>query len=228
VFAKLSREITVATKEGGGDASMNPRLRLAIASAKAESMPKSNIENAIQKGLGVGGGEDYAAIRYEGYAPGGVAVIVEALTDNRTRTASDVRSSFTKYGGNLGESGSVNFMFDRIGHVFFPAGAAGADLMFEAALEAGAQNVDSGPEGHEVTCAPEEFAALRDALEARFGAPERQGLIWRPNVLVRVEGEVAQDIMKLVEVLDDLDDVQSVITNFDVSDEVMAKLLASG
>ncbi|MCC6597476.1 MAG: YebC/PmpR family DNA-binding transcriptional regulator [Alphaproteobacteria bacterium] len=228
VFSKLGREITVASKIGGGDPSMNPRLRLAIAEAKAQSMPKVNIETAIQKGVGGGVGADYVEIRYEGYAPGGVAVIVEALTDNKNRTAGEIRSNFAKLGGNLGETGSVGFMFDRVGYVAYPISVAGAEAMFEAALEIGAENVETTQDGHEITCAPDEFAAVRDALEVRFGAPESQGLIWQPNIQAEVSEEQAQSILKLIDILEDNDDVQSVTTNFEVSDEIMEKLLAAG
>jgi YebC/PmpR family DNA-binding regulatory protein len=228
MFSKFGREITVAAKIGGGDPAMNPRLRLAIAAAKAQSMPKTNIENAVQKGVGAGAGDDYFEIRYEGYAPGGVAVIVEALTDNKNRTAGEVRSSFSKYGGNLGETGSVGFMFDRIGQITFPAAKASAETMFEAALEAGADNVESDADGHIISCSVDDFAAVRDALEAKFGEPESQGLVWKPNITVPVTEELVADIMKLIDVLEDNDDVQSVTTNFEVSEEVMAKLAANG
>ncbi|MCD8497869.1 MAG: YebC/PmpR family DNA-binding transcriptional regulator [Alphaproteobacteria bacterium] len=228
IFAKLGREIAVAAKIGGGDPDMNPRLRLAIATARGQSMPKANIEKAVQNGLGGGDTSDYVEMRYEGYGPGGVAVIVEALTDNKNRTAGEVRSYFTKVGGNLGETGSVGFMFDRVGQVVFPAAKASADDMFEAALEAGASNVESDDEGHEITCEPDDFAAVRDALEEKFGEPESAGLVWKPNVKAEVDEEQAQSIMKLVDLLEDNDDVQSVTTNFEVSDAVMEKLLAAG
>jgi YebC/PmpR family DNA-binding regulatory protein len=226
MFAKLGREITVAAKMGGGDPAMNPRLRLAVAAAKAQSMPKANIENAIQKGIGNAGGADYFEIRYEGYAPGGVAVVVEALTDNKNRTAGEVRSLFSKYGGNLGETGSVGFMFDRVGQVVYPAATASADDIFEAALNAGAENVESSDEGHEVTCAQADFAAVRDALESKFGEPESQGLIWKPNITAQVDEAQALDVLKLIEALEENDDVQTVTTNFEVTEEIMRKLLA--
>ncbi|MCF8496010.1 MAG: YebC/PmpR family DNA-binding transcriptional regulator [Alphaproteobacteria bacterium] len=228
IFSKLGREITVATRLGGSDADMNPRLRLAIMAAKAQSMPKANIENAIRKGSGSGEGEDYAEIRYEGYAAGGVAVIVEALSDNRNRTASEVRSSFTKYGGNLGETGSVGFMFDRVGEIFYPPAAAAAESMFEAAAEAGALNVASDGQGHEITCSPDNFAGVRDALEKLFGEPERAGFVWQPNIHAQINEEQAASVLKLIDALEDLDDVQSVTSNFEVSDAVMEKLLAAG
>lgn len=228
IFAKLGREITVAAKQSGGDPDMNPRLRLAIATARAQSMPKANIEKAVQNGLGAGDTSDYVEIRYEGYGPGGVAVIVEALTDNKNRTAGEVRSYFTKCNGNLGETGSVGFMFDRVGAIVFPAAKASADAIFEAALEAGASNVESNDTTHEITCEPDDFATVRDALETKFGEPESAGLIWKPNVMTEVGEDQAQSIMKLIDMLEDNDDVQSVTTNFEVSDEIMAKLLAAG
>lgn len=172
IFSKLAREITVAAKMGGGDPDMNPRLRLAIANAKSQSMPKNNIENAVQKGVGGGEGEDYTEMRYEGYGPGGVAVIVDALTDNKNRTAGEVRSYFTKFGGNLGETGSVNFMFDRVGEIVYPADKADAETMFEAAVEAGAVNCESDDDGHVITTDPDDFANVQNALEENLGEPE--------------------------------------------------------
>ncbi len=228
LFAKIGREITVAAKMSGGDPAMNPRLRLAIAAAKSNSMPKDRIERAIVSGTGAGADmADYFEIRYEGYGPGGVAIIVEALSDNKNRTASVVRSTFTKYGGNLGETGSVGFMFDRVGEIIYPAAAASADAMFEAALEAGASNVESDEQGHEITCDPNDYGGVLEALDAKFGAAERAGLIWRPNVQAPVGEEQAQAVLKLVEILEEDDDVQSVTTNLDVSDEIMEKLMAS-
>ncbi len=206
---------------------MNPRLRLAVATARAQSMPKDGIERAIQKGVGGGEGENYEQVRYEGYGPGGVAIVVEALTNNRNRTAGEVRAIFTKNGGNLGETGSVGFMFDRLGEIIYPAGKASADAMFEAALEAGAGNVESDSDMHDITCAIEDFAALSKALEEKFGEPERAGLVWRPNVSAEVNEEQAAAVMKLVEALEDCDDVQNVTPNFEASDEVMEKLAAA-
>ncbi|MCB9989063.1 MAG: YebC/PmpR family DNA-binding transcriptional regulator [Rhodospirillales bacterium] len=226
IFSKLAREITVAAKMGGGDPDMNPRLRLAVATARGQSMPKNNIENAIQKGVGGGEGDDYVEIRYEGYGPGGVAVIVEALTDNKNRTAGDVRSIFSKSGGNLGESGSVGFMFDRVGQIIYPSDKADGDTMFEAAVEAGANDCESGDEIHEITCDPDDFAAVREALVAKFDEPERSGLVWQPNVMAEVNEEQASSVLKLIDALEDHDDVQSVTTNFDVSDEIMEKLMS--
>lgn len=228
IFSKLGREITVAAKLGGGDPAMNPRLRLAISTARSQSMPKDGIERAIQKGIGGNEGDNYDEMRYEGFGIGGVAIIVEALTDNKNRTAGEVRSAFTKNDGNLGTTGSVSFMFDRVGEIVYPADKAGADEMFEAALEAGASNVESGDEYHEITCEVDDFATVRDALEAKYGEPERQGLIWQPNVTTEVDEEQATSILKLVDALEDNDDVQKVTTNFEVSDEVMEKLAAQG
>lgn len=228
IFSKLAREITVAAKLGGGDPDMNPRLRLAMATARGQSMPKNNIENAVQKGVGGGEGEDYTEMRYEGYGAGGVAVIVDALTDNKNRTASEVRSTFSKFGGNLGETGSVNFMFDRVGEIFYPADKADADTMFEAAVEAGAENCESDEDGHQIICAADDFAAVREALVARFDEPERSGLIWKPNVMTEVSEEQASSVLKLIDTLEDCDDVQTVTTNFEVSDEIMEKLMAAG
>lgn len=226
LFSKLGKEITVAAKMGGGDPDMNPRLRLAITTARGQSMPKDRIEKAIATGTGEGAdGVDYAEIRYEGYGSGGVAIIVEALTDNKNRTASSVRSTFTKFGGNLGETGSVGFMFDRVGEIVYPMDKASPDDMFEAALEAGASNVESEDEFHVIDTDPNDFAAVAEALEAKFAEPERSGLIWRPNVGAEVSEEQAGSILKLVDALEDDDDVQSVTTNFEVSDEVMEKLM---
>ncbi len=225
LFSKLGREITVASKMGGGDPDMNPRLRLAIATARGQSMPKDGIERAIQKGVGAGEGDDYFEIRYEGYGPGGVAIIVECLSDNKNRTASDVRSTFSKNGGNLGETGSVGFMFDRKGEIIYDFDKVDADVMFEAALEAGAENVESDEEGHEITTSPDDFAAVRDALESKFGEPREQGLVWRPNVDAQVTPDQAVSVMKLIEVLEDNDDVQNVTSNLEMTEEIMQKLM---
>lgn len=225
LFSKLGREITVASKMGGGDPDMNPRLRLAIATARGQSMPKDGIERAIQKGVGAGDGDDYFEIRYEGYGPGGVAIIVECLSDNKNRTASDVRSTFSKNGGNLGETGSVGFMFDRKGEIIYDFDKVDADVMFEAALEAGAENVESDEEGHEITTSPDDFAAVRDALESKFGEPREQGLVWRPNVDAQVTPDQAVSVMKLIEVLEDNDDVQNVTSNLEMTEEIMQKLM---
>jgi YebC/PmpR family DNA-binding regulatory protein len=190
-------------------------------------MPKDNIERAIAKGAGEGtDGAAFEVVVYEGYGPEGVAVLVEALTDNRNRTASDVRTAFSKCGGSLGESNSVSFMFGRMGVIRFPAAAAGADAMFEAALEAGAENVESDAAGHEITCQPEDFAAVREALERKFGAPEFAKLAWRPQNTVPIGGETAESLLKLIDQLEDNDDVQTVSANYEISDEELARLTA--
>jgi YebC/PmpR family DNA-binding regulatory protein len=228
MFSRLGREIQVAARTGGGDPDMNPRLRIAIQNAKAVSMPKDRIDKAIQTGVGGNTGDDYESMRYEGYGMGGVAIIVETLTNNKNRTAGDIRSTFSKYDGNMGATGSVGFMFDRIGEIVYPAGVSNADVMFEAALEAGAQNVESDPDAHTITTQPDDFAAARTALVAKFGEPEKSGLTWKPNLMTQVNEEQAQSVLKLIEMLEDNDDVQTVITNFEVSDAVMQKLTASG
>ena len=226
LFAKLGRELTVAAKLGGADPSANPRLRAAITAARAQNMPKDNVERAIKKGAGAGEGEDYEDIRYEGYGPGGVAVIVEALTDNRNRTASEVRSAFSKHGGNLAETGAVSFMFDRVGEIAYPADSADADAMFEAALEAGASDVASDDGGHVVTCEPDDLHAVAGALEEKFGEAESAKLAWRPQNSVPVDEDTAGTLLKLLDALDDNDDVQTVAANFEIDDEVMSRLTA--
>ncbi|MBB5535289.1 YebC/PmpR family DNA-binding transcriptional regulator [Rhizobium giardinii] len=225
MFSKLAREITVAVKGGLPDPTMNARLRLAIQNAKAQSMPKDNIERAIKKGSGADG-ENYEAVRYEGYGPGGVAVIVEALTDNRNRTASNVRSTFTKAGGALGETGSVSFSFDRVGEISYKLSAGDADTVMEAAIEAGAEDVTTDEDGHYITCGFEDIGEVSKALEATLGEADMVKAIWRPQNTVPVDEERAQSLMKLIDTLEDDDDVQNVYTNFEVSDEVMAKLSA--
>ena len=224
VFAKLGKELTIAAR-GGEDPGFNPRLRLAIANARGQNMPNDNIKRAIQRGLG-GDDTNYEEIRYEGYGPGGIAMIVEALSDNRNRTASEVRTAFAKNGGNLGETGSVNFMFDRVGQLTFPADVADPEAMFEAALEAGASDCESDEDAHTVTCAPEDFADVRDALAEKFGDPENAGLEWKPQNTIEVDADTAATLFKLIEVLEDNDDVQSVSSNFEVSDEIMERLSA--
>ncbi len=225
LFAKFAREITVAAKTGTPDPTMNPRLRLAIQNARAENMPKDNIERAIKKALG-GDADTYEQIRYEGYAPGGVAVIVEALTDNRNRTGGAVRAVFTKYTGNLGATGSVSHMFNRIGEIRFPAGAATADAMLEAAIEAGADDVESGPEGHLVITGFETLGQVAAALEANFGEPEHVKSIWKPTLTTQVDEERAETILKLIAALEDDDDVQAVFSNFEVDEATLARLTA--
>jgi len=223
LFSKLGREITVAAKAGLPDPDMNPRLRLAVAAAKAQSMPKDNIQRAINKASG-GDSENYEEVRYEGYGPGGVAIIVEALTDNRNRTASAVRSYFTKSGGARGETGSVAFMFNRVGEIVYPAKAGSADKVLEAAIEAGAEDCESGDESHVVTCAFEDLNEVSKALEASLGEPESVKAVFRPNVSTALDEEKATSLMKLLDALDEDDDVQNVHGNYEISEEVMAKL----
>jgi YebC/PmpR family DNA-binding regulatory protein len=226
VFTKLIRELTTAARSGLPDPNMNPRLRAALTAARTANMARDTIERAIKRGAGGEDATNYEEVRYEGYGPGGIAIIVEALTDNRNRSASEIRTAFNKHGGAMGESNSVSFMFERKGMVRYPAKAASADAMFEAALEAGADNVESDGEAHEATSAPEDFAQLRDKLEAKFGPPLEARLIWRPMTNVRVDGETAERLLKLVEALEDNDDVQTVSANFDVADDVLARLTA--
>ncbi len=223
VFSKLSKEITVGAKMGGGDPDANPRLRLAIQNARAQSMPKDNIERAIKKAEG-GDAENYEEIRYEGYGPGGVAVIVEALSDNRNRTASNVRAAFTKYGGSLGETGSVGFMFDRVGEIVFPAEAGDADTVMEAAIEAGAEDVISDEDGHIITCAFEDMNDVANALASSLGDGASVNPTWKPQNNTPVDEGKAGTLMRLIGVLEDDDDVQNVYANYDIDDEVMEKL----
>ncbi len=225
-FSKLSREITVAAKAGLPDPAANSRLRLAIQNARAENLPKENIERAIKKAAG-NDGENYDAVRYEGYGPGGVAVIVEALTDNRNRTASNVRALFTKYAGNLGESGSVGFMFQRVGEIVYPAAKASADAMLEAAIEAGADDVQSEAEGHSVTTAFERIGEVSTALASKFGDASSVKIVWKPQILTPLDQEKAESLLKLLEALEDDDDVQSVFSNADIAEDVIAKLNAA-
>lgn len=223
LFGKLAREITVAAKLGTPDPAMNPRLRAAVVAARAENMSKDNIERAIKKALG-GEGENYAEIRYEGYGPGGVAVIVEALTDNRNRAASDIRSYFTKSGGNLGETGSVSFMFDRVGIIEFDRSVASDDAVLDAAIEAGADDVISGEGGHEVYASPDSFHEVAKNLEAKFGEPRKAALTWKPQNTVSVDDETGEKLLKLMDLLNEHDDVQNVYANFEISDALMAKM----
>ena len=224
IFTKVGREIIVAAKLGGGDPEMNPRLRLAIQKAKAVNMPNDRIKKAIQTGAGGADTADYEDIRYEGYGPGGVAFIVEALTDNRNRTVGEVRAAFTKAGGALGETGAVTFMFDQIGEIIYPATVASSDAMFEAAVEAGAENCESGDDIHEITCATDDLAQVRDALEDKFGEAEKSGFVWRANTMTDCDEATAESILKLIDTLEDNDDVQNVFTNFEASDEILEKL----
>ena len=227
LFSKLSREITVSAKLGLPDPAHNPRLRSAIMAAKAQSMSKDVIDRAIKKSLG-GDAENYEEVRYEGYGPGGVAIIVEALTDNRNRTASDVRAAFSKYHGAMGENGSVSFMFTRVGAIAYPGDIGDADAMLEAAIDAGAEESLSSSEGHEFLCRVEDFAAVRDALEAKLGPPQSAKIVWRPGNVVPVnDDEAAETLTKLLDVLEDHDDVQNVYANYELSDSVMEKLSAA-
>jgi YebC/PmpR family DNA-binding regulatory protein len=223
LFTKVIRELTLAARSGVPDPAMNPRLRAAIQAARAVNLPKDRIERAISRG---GGGDDesYEEIRYEGYASGGVALIVEALTDNRNRTAAEVRGAFTRCEGALAETGSVTHLFERVGEVSYPPDAASADEMLEAAIEAGADDCDSGSHGHEVTCAPDRFNDVREALEDRFGPAESAKLAWKPRATVPVEEQQARSLFKLIETLEDSDDVQTVSANYDVPDDVMEAL----
>ncbi|MDA7965135.1 YebC/PmpR family DNA-binding transcriptional regulator [Ruegeria sp.] len=223
LFSKLSKEITVAAKMGDPDPDKNPRLRLAVKEAKSNSVPKDVIDRAIKKSV-AGEGDEYEEIRYEGYGPNGVAVIVETMTDNRNRTASTVRSTFSKNGGNLGETGSVGFMFDRKGEVIYQADAGDADTIFEAAIEAGAEDVESSDDGHIIWCADTDLNDVSNALEEALGESESTKLVWKPTTTTELGLEDMQKLMKLVDALEDDDDVQRVTTNFEATDEVMAQL----
>jgi len=225
LFSKLAREITVSAKLGLPDPAFNPRLRAAILEAKAENMPKDNIERAIKKSQG-GDTESYDEIRYEGYAPGGVAVIVEALTDNNNRTAGEVRAIFTKAGGNLATTGAVSFMFDHLGTVEYDAKVATADEVLEAAIEAGAEDVVSDENGHQIVTKTDTLHEVAKALEAKFGEPRKSGMMWKPQNTVAVDDEAGEKILKLMDALDDNDDVQNVYANFEVSDALVQKMSA--
>ena len=226
VFTKLIKDLQVATRSGLPDPEMNPSLKAAVIAANAANMPKDNIERAIKRASGEGEGDAYEEIRYEGYGPGGVAIIVDSLTDNRNRTAGEVRSAFTKHGGSLGETNSVSFQFDRVGSVIFPVAVSDADAMFEAALEAGATDVETSDDGHEISCAPDDLHTVRAALEEKFGVAEEAALTWKPQNTVPVGEDNVQQLIKLLEALEDNDDVQAVSANFDVDDAVMATLTA--
>jgi YebC/PmpR family DNA-binding regulatory protein len=225
LFGKLAREITVSAKIGIPDPAMNPRLRAAMLAARAENMPKDNIERAIKKATG-GDAENYDEIRYEGYGPGGVAVVVEVLTDNRNRTAGEVRAAFTKSGGNLAETGAVSFMFDHVGVVEYDAGVASADAMLEAAIEAGAEDVVSSEGGHEIYTTQESLREVAKALEAKFGEARKAAMMWKPQNTVAINDEQGEKVLKLIETLNEHDDVQNVYANFEVSDALIAKLSA--
>jgi YebC/PmpR family DNA-binding regulatory protein len=227
VFTKIIRELTTAARTGSSDPSSNSRLRSAMLAAREANMPRDTIERAIKRGAGGEGDSNFDEVRYEGYGPGSVAIIVEALTDNRNRTASDIRTAFTKHGGTLGETNSVSYMFDRVGAIRYPAATADPDTMFEAALEVGADDVNSTADGHEITCAPDRFATVREALETRFGPPAAARLEWSPKTQTPVGDEqVAQSLFKLLEALEDNDDVQRVQSNFDISQDLMERLSA--
>ncbi|MDH3701056.1 MAG: YebC/PmpR family DNA-binding transcriptional regulator [Alphaproteobacteria bacterium] len=226
LFAKFGRELMVAAKLGGDDPSSNPRLRAAIAAARSGNMPKDNVERAIKKGVGGTDGADFEEIRYEGYGPGGIAIIVEALSDNRNRTASELRTAFSKNGGNLAETGAVSFMFDRIGEIRYAADVGSDDEIFEAALDAGAEDVQSGADGHEVSCAADDLHAVAAALEAAFGDPLSATLVWRPQNTVPVDESSAPTVLALLDALDDNDDVQSVSANYEISEDVLERLTA--
>lgn len=226
LFSKLAKEITVGAKMGSPDPTMNARLRLAIQNARAENMPKDNIERAIKK-ASTADSENYSEVRYEGYGPGGVAMIVEALTDNRNRTASSVRSLMSKFGGALGETGSVAFMFDRVGQITYPASIGDAEQVLEAAIEAGADDVESDDEGHVVTAAFAELGDVAKNLEGALGEADTVKVVWKPQTTTVLDEDKASTMMKLVSALDDDDDVQAVFSNFEISDEIMEKLTAA-
>ncbi|WP_406854715.1 YebC/PmpR family DNA-binding transcriptional regulator [Alsobacter sp. KACC 23698] len=223
LFSKLAREITVAAKMGLPDPNMNARLRAAIQAARAENMPKDNVDRAIKKAIGADA-ENYDEIRYEGYAPGGVAVIIEALTDNRNRTGGEVRSAFTKAGGSLAETGAVSFMFDHVGVIEFNAEAASEDAMMEAAIEAGADDVSTGENGHEIVTSMESLRDVAKALEEKFGEPRKASLVWRAQNSIAVDDEAGEKILKLLDTLEENDDVQNVYSNAEFSDALMAKI----
>ncbi|MCF8471014.1 MAG: YebC/PmpR family DNA-binding transcriptional regulator [Parvibaculum sp.] len=225
LFAKLAKEITVAAKMGLPDPEYNPRLRAAIQAARAENMPKDNIERAVKKSTDQGG-ENYEEVRYEGFGAGGIGVIVETLTDNRNRTAGEVRAIFTKNGGNLGETGAVSFMFDRLGLIEYPADVATADEMLEAAIEAGADDCQSGEDAHELYTAPDALHEVAVALEAKFGEPRAARIVWKPQNTIELDDEKAETVLKMLEALDDNDDVQQVYANFEMSDSVLEKMSA--
>jgi YebC/PmpR family DNA-binding regulatory protein len=225
LFSKLAREITVAAKLGMPDPNFNPRLRAAVIAARAENMPKDNIDRAIKKASG-GDAESYDEVRYEGYAPGGVAVIIEALTDNRNRTAGEIRSYFTKAGGALAETGAVAFMFDRVGSIEYATKVATEDQMMEAAIEAGADDVVASEDGYEIITSLESLGEVAKQLETKFGEPQKSKLVWKPQNTIAVDDEAGEKIVKLIGALEDNDDVQNVYANFEISDALMAKMEA--
>jgi len=226
IFTKVAREITAACKAGMPDPAHNPRLRAAIRKALAENITRDKIDDTIKRASGAGNTENYDEMRYEGYGAGGVAIIVEALTDNRNRTASEVRAAFTKFGGNLGETGSVNFMFDRVGVVTYPLAKASEEAMLEAAIEAGADNCESDKEQHMVTCSPDTFGSVRASLEKKFGEPQSAKFVWQPKSTTAVNEEQASSLLKLIDALEDNDDVQEVFANYDIAEDVLERLSA--
>jgi YebC/PmpR family DNA-binding regulatory protein len=226
MFTKIVREITAAVRQGLPDPDANPRLRAAVLSARAVNMPKDNVERAIKRAAQGGEGATLEEIRYEGFGPGGVGLIVEALTDNRNRTAAEVRTLFAKNGGAMGETGSVSYLYDRIGQILYPAEAASAEAMFEAAVEAGAEDAVSTAEGHEVICAPDALNAVRNALQESFGDPQQAKLAWKPQSAIEIDEEQATTLFKLIDALEDNDDVQTVTANFEVAEAVLQKLSA--
>ena len=219
IFAKLAREVTVAAKTGGEDSGMNARLRSAVAAAKAQNMPNENVQRAIAKAMGGGEGADFEEIRYEGYGPSGIAIIIETLTDNRNRTASEVRSAFTKYGGTLGESNSVSYLFDRVGLILYPITVGSIEEVFDMSLECGASDVEQINSYHEITSKPEDFSTVRDGLEKRFGTAESANLGWRPRNLVPIIGDEMKTVLKFLEVLEDNDDIQRIAFNVEIKDD---------
>lgn len=228
VFSKISREITVAVKNGGAIVESNPRLKIALINARAENMPKDNVERAIKKALGNEAGNDFSEVRYEGYGPGGVAIIVEALTDNKNRTAPEVRAAFTKFGGTLGESGSVSFQFAHLGYIEYKKDVASEDNFWEAAVDAGADDVDSSDEEvYSVTCDIGKLGEMRDALTQKFGDPNLAKVIWKPNNTIQVSDDTACTLFKLIDMLEDNDDVQSVTANYEVSDAFLQSMQES-
>ncbi len=226
LFSKLAREITAAAKMGLPDPAMNARLRTAVAAARAQNMPKDNIERAIKKSQEAGG-ENYEAARYEGFGAGGVGVIVEALTDNRNRTASEVRSIFSKFGGNLAETGAVSFNFDKLGAIEFDGGRATSDQMLEAAVEASGDDVESSDEGHIVYCHPDGLHQVAKALEGRFGEPRAVQITWRPKTETPIDEEIGQKLLRMIDALEELDDVQNVYASFDIAEDVLRRLTAA-
>ena len=225
-FAKLVREIIVAARSGQPDPEHNARLRTAIAAAKSQSVPKENIERVLKKAQGGEDNINYDELRYEGFGPGGVALLVDAMTDNRNRTAAEVRAIFSKHGGALGETGSVNYMFERLGAINFSVSIATNEEMFEVALDIGANDCESDSDGHDIYCDPNDFGRISELLNKQFGAPNHSGLIWKPQTTITITEDTADSLFKLMEALDDCDDVQSVAANFEVSDDILKKLSA--